>query len=273
LEKWKMKTITQKSADDFYDYVVSGMRETGDITHIGISAPGLVDEGSNVKSYAAPNCRVMYGTNINEEIGRRTGKKVRSINDAKSAGLCELKMGHAVGTKSSAFLIIGTGTGGCVCDANGVVYGTDGYAGEFHHLPYLNVSTGEIERMGDAASMTALVNGYRERSGDENVTRGSEVAARYLAGETTAVAAVDKWLQSISVQLLTMIAFYNPEVICVGGGVSEEQWFMDALQEKFGELRASYFMGAPITTRLAACKYNNDANILGAVLHVLDEIC
>ena len=83
---------------------------------IGISAPGLIDEESNVKSYAAPNVANMYGTNINSEIEKRVNKEVASINDAKSAGLCEFEIGNAKGSKSSAFLILGTGTGGCLCD-------------------------------------------------------------------------------------------------------------------------------------------------------------
>ena len=96
---------------------------------------------SNVKSYAAPNVRIMYGTNINDEIQKRTNKKVASINDAKAAGLCEFEIGNAKGSKSSAFLILGTGTGGCLCNENGVIYGKDSFAGEFHKIPFMNFKT------------------------------------------------------------------------------------------------------------------------------------
>ena len=64
----------------------------------------------------------MYNTNINDEIEKRTNKKAKSINDAKATGLCEFKIGNAKGKLSSAFLIIGIGTGGCLCDKNGVIY-------------------------------------------------------------------------------------------------------------------------------------------------------
>ena len=108
-DKWKIETIKYDTADEFYDYICSNIKLIDEIDVIGISAPGLIDKDSNVKSYAAPNVAIMYGTNINDEIKKRTHKKVSSINDAKSAGLCEFEIGNAKGSKSSAFLIIGTG--------------------------------------------------------------------------------------------------------------------------------------------------------------------
>ena len=82
-EKWKVKTIKFDTKDELYDYICSNIKNIDSIDVIGISAPGLIDEDSNVKSYAAPNVVIMYGTNINDEITKRVNKKVASINDAK----------------------------------------------------------------------------------------------------------------------------------------------------------------------------------------------
>ncbi|MEQ3458819.1 ROK family protein, partial [Enterococcus cecorum] len=75
-EKWKVETVKYNTADEFYDYICSNIRNVDEIDKIGVSAPGLIDEDSNVKSYAAPNVAIMYGTNINNEINKRTNKKV-----------------------------------------------------------------------------------------------------------------------------------------------------------------------------------------------------
>ncbi|MFR1908275.1 MAG: ROK family protein [Clostridium neonatale] len=267
-DKWKIETIKYDTADEFYDYICSNIKLIDEIDVIGISAPGLIDKDSNVKSYAAPNVAIMYGTNINDEIKKRTHKKVSSINDAKSAGLCEFEIGNAKGSKSSAFLIIGTGTGGCICDENGVVYGKDAFAGEFHNMPFVNDEIGGLDKMGDYASMTGLINIYNSKADmDEQVQYGYEVCKKYLDGNKTAELSVDEWIINIVAQLIVITVFYNPEVICIGGGISEEDWFINKVEEQYKKTCIEYLEADFITTKIDRCKYNNDANILGAIIN------
>ena len=267
-DKWKIETIKYNTADEFYDYICSNIKLIDEIDVIGISAPGLIDKDSNVKLYAAPNVAIMYGTNINDEIKKRTHKKVSSINDAKSAGLCEFEIGNAKGSKSSAFLIIGTGTGGCICDENGVVYGKDAFAGEFHNMPFVNDAIGGLAKMGDYASMTGLINIYNSKvdMGDQ-VQYGYEVCKKYLDGNKTAELSVDEWIINIVAQLIVITVFYNPEVICIGGGISEEDWFINKVKEQYKKTCIEYLEADFITTKIDRCKYNNDANILGAIIN------
>ena len=267
-DKWKIETIKYDTADEFYDYICSNIKLIDEIDVIVISAPGLIDKDSNVKSYAAPNVAIMYGTNINDEIKKRTHKKVSSINDAKSAGLCEFEIGNAKGSKSSAFLIIGTGTGGCICDENGVVYGKDAFAGEFHNMPFVNDAIGGLAKMGDYASMTGLINIYNSKvdMGDQ-VQYGYEVCKKYLDGNKTAELSVDEWIINIVAQLIVITVFYNPEVICIGGGISEEDWFINKVKEQYKKTCIEYLEADFITTKIDRCKYNNDANILGAIIN------
>ena len=209
----------------------------------------------------------MYGTNINDEISERTNKKVASINDAKAAGLCEFELGNAKGYKSSAFLIIGTGTGGCICDENGVIYGKDAFAGEFHNMPFMNAKIGGLDKMGDYASITGLVNLYNEKAAEyDKVQYGYEVSHKYLNGDRIAVSSVEEWIRNIVAQLLVITVFYNPEVICIGGGISEEDWFIDKVSAQYKKTCIDYFEADFITTEIDRCKYNNDANLLGAVI-------
>ena len=74
-EKWKVKTIKFDTKNEFYDYVCSNIKYHDLIDTIGVSAPGLINKESDVKSLAAPNVAIMYNTNINAEIKRRTNRK------------------------------------------------------------------------------------------------------------------------------------------------------------------------------------------------------
>ena len=269
VDKWKTPTVKFDSKDEFYDYICSNIESLDKVDRIGVSAPGLVDEESEIKSHAAPNVVIMFGTNVNDEIAKRTGKIVATINDAKAAGLCELKAGNAKGTKSSAFLIIGTGTGGCLCNGNDVIYGVDGFAGEFHHMPFIDFYENRTLRQGYYCSMTALIQIYNSKvNEDEELQYGHEVTGKYLSGDEIAKIAMDEWLRNMSNQLLSIATFYNPEIICLGGGISEEDWFINLISERF-KTTLKTFLGLDIlTTKIGRCKYNNDANILGAVIKV-----
>lgn len=272
IDKWKVETVKFETKDELYDYISNNMKNIDDIEVIGISAPGVIDEQANFKSYAAPNIRIMYGTNIVDEIQKRTNKKVFAINDAKAAGLCEFEIGNAKNSKSSAFLILGTGTGGCICNENGVIYGKDSFAGEFHKLPFINFSTGKIDNMGDYSSMTALTKIYNDKVNENDKVRyGHEVCNKYFEEDITAKEAVDQWIDNILVQLITITVFYNPEVICIGGGISEEEWFINRIKDKYKEQCIKHIESDVITTKIDRCKYNNDSNILGAIINAIKE--
>ena len=111
----KIPTLQSSSLKEFFDYLCENIPGQEEIGKIGISCPGLIDKNNVVGSYGAPRLHSLYGANLNEEMKKRTGIGAQAINDAKAAGLCELKLGNARGTRLSACLIIGTGGGGCIC--------------------------------------------------------------------------------------------------------------------------------------------------------------
>ena len=122
--------------------------------------------------------------------------------------------------------------------------------------------------MGDYASMTGLINIYNSKANmDEHVQYGYEVCKKYLDGNKTAELSVDEWIMNIVAQLIVITVFYNPEVICIGGGISEEDWFINKVKEQYKKTCIEYLEADFITTKIDRCKYNNDANILGAIIN------
>lgn len=263
VKKWKKETLHCNSKDEFYDYVCDSIEiETVDL--VGVSAPGVINQMSDVLSETSPNTKIMYHTNINEEIQKRLHKTTYAINDAKAAGFCELKLGSAKNTKLSAFMIIGTGIGGCLCNENSVIEGSDCLAGELSCLPF-DVKDGKIVSASHFASMTALIDIYNEISG-ENEMYGKDICKRYLNHEEVAMQAMDKWILNICFVLNTLTLCYNPEVICIGGGISEEDWFISEVQKKYASIFPKRFQPL-LTTEIKQCKYHNEANLLGAILY------
>lgn len=268
--KYKIRTPEVDTKEKFYDYLCENICELEGVDGIGISVPGLVDSDGNIRSYAAPRLNVLFGTNITREIRERRLLPAAAINDAKAAGLCELKLGTARGTKLSAFLIIGTGGGGCICLEDDVFWGTDNFAGEFHFMAYFNEKNGDTMKVGRTTGMFGLINRYNE-SVDKNhqVSLGEEIIRRYFDGEETAVRIVEEWIHRIALQCLSIAVVVNPEVLCIGGGISEEAWFIERLKREYRKVEGEHFEGEHfLSTHLETCMYRNDSNLLGAALYV-----
>lgn len=273
-KQWKKETIRFETKDEFYDYLCEGINPD-EIECVGVSAPGLIDRASLVKTKASYTVGNIYDTVVNDEVKKRLGKQTATINDAKAAGLCELKIGNAQGTKSSGYLIIGTGVGGCLCNAEDVIYGNDGFAGEIHFIPYYDAQTGKILKLGNQCSMRKLVSLYNEKvTVEKAVEYGKEVTERYLKGNQIACEVMDIWINNLVMDILNMVVTNNPEIICIGGGISEEEWFIELLKRRYQETVEWYFNSSKtfLTTKITRCKYNNSSNLLGAAINVKMEV-
>lgn len=269
IKQWKKETIKFNTAQLFYDYLCEDI-EINNIKCIGVSSPGVIAEDSTVLSEAAENIRVMYLTNVNNEVYKRLGIPVYTINDAKAAGYCEFMIGNSKNSKSSAYFIIGTGIGGCLCDDKGVIQGLDRLAGEFSNIPIgYEKGTNKIVGLWEIASMTGLITIYNNKV-DNKLRYGKEICDLYLLGDIKAEQSLREWCKNIILGLYTIIFIYNPEIICVGGGISEEKWFIDMLLDMY-EQEIEFVSKPPITTKITKCKFNNDANVLGAILFAMHQ--
>ena len=132
----------------------------------------------------------------------------------------------------------------------------------------MNFETKKIDKMGDYSSMTGLINIYNKKvDEDKQVAYGHEVCEKFLDEDEIAKEVVKEWIHNIVIQLIAITVTYNPEVICIGGGISEEDWFINELKKHYKEVCIEYLEADFITTKIERCKYNNDANILGAIIN------
>lgn len=272
VRQWKRETVRFEDKDSFYDYVCRDLPSEG-IERVGISAPGVLAQDSTVISRAAPNVQIMYGTNVNEEFHRRLKLPAATINDAKSAGFCELMMGNGKGSASSAYFVIGTGVGGCLCNASEVIEGVDRIAGEFSHIPigFDPEQPCRLRELSEVASMTALIEGYNRKTDQEKQKKyGHEITKLYLEGDETAAAAVEEWCRNIVWGLDIITILYNPEIICLGGGISKEDWFIEKIRDMY-ESKVEHLVRDIVTTKIDRCRFDNDANLLGAVLYARQQ--
>ena len=269
-KSWQKKTVPCSDKDSLYDELCRGILNEH-IEFIGISAPGVVHPDTyKICSKAVSSIEVMAHTNIKEEIEQRLHRPVVAINDGKAAAYCEVRRGNGKNTKSSAYWLIGTGIGGCICHGTEIITGVDGIAGEFSHIP-LKLADGKVLSVGDLAAIHALETNYNtDLPEKEKVYDPQEICRRYLAGEKRAEKAVNEWIWYNVQGMYIITSFYNPEVICIGGAISREAWLLDKIRERFYE--SNYRFADILTTRIEPCRYGNDANIIGAVMYAQERL-
>lgn len=264
IEKWKKKTIAFPTSDLFFDYLCQDIH-TEQIDRIGISSPGIISEDATVLSKAAGTISIMYLSNIRQEVSKRLLKPVAAINDARAAGVCEVTLGNGKNCQSSVYWLIGTGIGGSIFENNRLIKGIDNLAGEFSHLP-MAIEKGKIKSLSSMSSIPALITIYKNKTQTNDEVTSESICSNYLKGDKVASQAVEEWCLNIAQGLHLVRIFYNPEMIFIGGAISEQDWFIKKLQKLFySDLKHTF--QEITTTQLDRCRFRNDANLIGAAIH------
>lgn len=244
---------------------------------IGIGSPGNVDLAAGVIRYS-PNFgwrNAPLGARLREELSAN----VLVGNDARCATLGEHTYGSGRGTANFVLLTLGTGIGGGIVAEGTLLLGNSAGAGEIGHHQvratdgfYCNcgkIGCFEAQASGTGLLRHALavapsfprsdlVAGKPEKLGSKAIRRAAE------GGNAHASAAWNRYIDDLARGLANIIAFVNPEVIALGGGVSSAGEFMvRAVKPKVDELTTMVPRGQ---TRIVTAELGNDAGAIGAAV-------
>ena len=245
---------------------VTEVREDLDVAGIGLAIAGNVAaDGSHV--LFSPHLP-LAGEPLAQDLRQALGVSVQVDNDANAAAWAEHEGGAGRGCSEMLFVALGTGLGAGLVLRNELYRGHEGFAGEAGHITVVIDgracpcgSRGCWERY---ASGTALVAHYLERGGDPEVG-GPGITRAAASGEPLAIAAladVGEWLGR---GLASLVAVLDPEVIVVGGGVSEAG---DLLLDPARRRLAASVTGAEVRPlpRIVPALMGNDAGVIGAAM-------
>jgi glucokinase len=194
---------------------------------------------------------------------------VQLDNDANCGGLGEAKYGAARGHHSALYVNIGTGIGGAVILGGRVHHGAHSTAGEIGHCVVLPggppCTCGKHGCLEALSSGSALARAGREAGLGSEIT-GKEVGEKAVAGEAVARRIVQEAGQWLGVALGNAGNLLNPQLIVLGGGVSElGAVYLEPVQEGF----IATAMPAARETPLVAAQLGYHAGVVGAAALVL----
>ncbi|MBS6445304.1 MAG: ROK family glucokinase [Ruminococcus sp.] len=269
-------------ADDMAKVALQAIAEANltidDVEWIGIGTPGIANSKDGIIEYS---CNLGFdNTPMVKYIQEHINKPVYVENDANAAAYGEYVAGAGKGHNSLVCITLGTGVGGGVVTDGKILTGFNYAGAELGHtvieVDGVQCSCGRKGCFEAYSSATGLIRMTKEAmEKDKNSSmwdlvreRNNKVSARisYDAmrlGDKSATEVVDKFTKYLAVGLTNVINIFQPEVLCIGGGVCNEG---DALLNPVKEIVAKevYTRNSPKNTEIVIAKLGNDAGIIGA---------
>ena len=241
-------------------------RELGTRGSLGIGTPGAVSRLTG----RMKNCNSVWlnGMPLLEDLQRRLERPVRISNDANCFALSEATDGVAAGAEVVFGVIIGTGCGAGIVVRGEVLTGPNAIAGEWGHnpLPWPR----DDERPGPACycgkagcletwvSGTGLSRDLRAAGGPE--MPAAEVAPAAAAGDAECEAALQRLENRLARGLAQVINILDPDVIVLGGGLSN----VARLYENVPRLWGQYVFSDSVLTPLVPPRFGDSSGVRGA---------
>jgi len=246
-----------------------------EIAGIGIGSPGNIDARSGAVLYS-PNFG-WENAPLGEALRKRFALPVYVGNDARCATLGEYAFGTGKNTKNFVLLTLGTGIGGGIVADGQLVLGNRWGAGEVGHHQ-IRPTDGFICNCGKTGCFEAQASGTGlirhafavapsfPRSTLLDVARdklsSKKIRKAAQAGDRHGLAAWTNYCRDLAIGLANVIAFVNPEMIALGGGVaSAGEYMLDAVIPQVDRLTTMVPKG---TTEIVAARLGNDAGQVGA---------
>lgn len=256
------------------------------LSAIGVGVPGISNSEMGIL-FSSPHLPGWQDVPLRDIIEERLGQRTFLANDANAGALGELYFGAAQGVSNFIYVTISTGIGGGIVIGGKLYSGVAGVAGEVGHMTiddsgptcdcgnkgcWETLASGTAlareakRRIKEGASTSIL--GYTEGE-IENVT--AEVihkAARH--GDTLAEELVARAAHYIGVGLINLVNIFNPELIVIGGGLSN---MGDMLFEPaFKMVQERAYQEAFQNVRYTLAALGRDCGVVGAAAFALHEM-
>jgi fructokinase len=236
-------------------------------SRVGIGMPGSLSPATGLVRNS--NSTWLNGKPFLQDIAAALGREVRVQNDANCFALSEATDGAAAGAKVVFGAILGTGCGGGVIVDGQLIEGVNGIGGEWGHtpLPWPRPDELPFERdwCGREGCLETWIAG---RAGLERWAPkilGRRMTAREIVdaartGDAKAQECLNQLYNRIARAVAVVMDIIDPDVIVVGGGLSNIDELYDGVRAAWGP----YVFSDVIKTRLVKNKWGDSSGVRGA---------
>jgi glucokinase-like ROK family protein len=258
----------------------------GRLWGVGIGVPGPVEFGSG-RPISPPIMPGWDGYPIRERFAARYDAPVWVDNDVNLLALGEWRSGIAAGHDDVVVVKVGTGIGAGIISDGHLHRGAQGSAGDVGHIQVVDDplvicrcgNLGCLEAMAGGAALgragaTAAADGRSARlrvALDQHGTVTAQDVARAASyGDPVAVALLQSAGRRIGSMLASVVNFFNPSLVVIGGGVANSpDLFLASIRETV------YRRSLPLATRdllIQRSSLGGLAGVIGASSMVVDQL-
>jgi fructokinase len=218
--------------------------------------------GVGIPGNAVRPTYLLEGTNIPEELFNRFNRICKIDNDANCFTWGEAILGAGRGASSVFGVILGTGVGGGIV-VNGKLYpGHSGLAAEWGHVPLY--SNGPMCWCGQQGCAEQYISGraiekkYRVNTDQPEL----DAASIFNANDLVSLAVKHEFYQDLARGLANIINYYDPEVVVIGGGLSNHNEIYQVVPGKVEPL----IFNKELRTRIVQSELGDSSGAIGAAL-------
>ncbi len=240
----------------------------GEPAVVGCGIPGAISPATNLVKNA--NSTWLIGRAFDRDLAKSLGRPLRVANDANCFVLSEAEDGAAKNHALVFGVILGTGVGGGLYVQGRALVGPHAIAGEWGHNP-LPWPTDE-ERPGPACycgkagcietwlSGPGMARDHRATAGEQ--LDAAAIVARAEAGDPGCQATVERYVDRLARALALVINVVDPDVIVLGGGLSQVATLYEAVPARLGR----YVFSDHVATPIVPPKHGDASGVRGAAM-------
>ncbi len=235
---------------------------------VGVGIPGTISPRTGLVKNA--NSTWLIGHPLDRDLAERLGRPVRLENDANCFAVSEATDGAGAGARLVFGVIVGTGCGGGIVVDGRPLTGRNAIAGEWGHnpLPWPQPDAGEWPGpacfCGRTGCLERWISGPGFAEDHARVTGRTldapAIVAAAAEGDATALASLDRYVDRMARGLATVINLLDPDVIVLGGGMSN----VEALYAKLPERLAAWCFSDGIETPVRRALHGDSSGVRGA---------
>ena len=233
---------------------------------VGIGMPGTHSRVSGRVKNSNSVC--LNDQPLHADLEQRIKRPLRFANDADCFALSEATDGAAGGAGSVFGVIVGTGTGGGIVVDGKLLSGPNGIAGEWGHnplpwpgpdeLPGAPCYCGKKGCIETWLSGPGMARDHLEVTGEHADAPG--IASAAASGQDTARDTLARYADRMARALASVINIIDPEVIVLGGGMSNVDFLYQAVPQCWGD----YVFSDRVDTRLLRARHGDSSGVRGA---------
>jgi len=248
------------------DLVLQAEAGLGGKGSVGIGIPGTLSPATGHVKNA--NSTWLNGRPLDKDMSRALQRPVRFANDANCLAVSEAHDGAGKGLACVFAVIIGTGVGGGIAIQSRPYVGSSGICGEWGHTPLPWPKPDELPGQQCWCGQSGCLEGYLSGPGlardyfliSGETLSAERVIAKLHAKEQHARTCQQRYRDRLARGLAVVTNILDPDIIVLGGGLSNVGELYDGLTEKMSD----YVFTDVFTTPIVKAKYGDSSGVRGA---------